>query len=252
MRFSHTMLLAALALCGHAARADGQSDLKAALERCQAQAPLKALLETKTWRRAGEGKDAEETQGAASVFIDDSARGMQLSYGREILARMDAEAHAQTKNPNAKTPTLMAAREFAPNDLRPMISAASELQRVLDKAVWKSEKADTYGGKPARLLTYETSIDTLSDRDRKYIKDFEGVLHVWIAADGVPLASRLTQNASGRAFIVISFEAKNEDQSVYSLVGDRLIAIRKESKNKASGAGERDENKVVKTLQLQS
>ncbi|NRR34239.1 hypothetical protein HSX11_29115 [Oxalobacteraceae bacterium] len=244
------MLATILGVGSQLAHADGHSDLKAALERLQGHAPLKAQLETKTWRRAGEGKDSEETSGQASVAIEDGPQGMQLSYGREILARMDAEARAVAKNPNAKTPTLMAAREFAPNDLRPMISAAGELQRILDKATFKSEKPDSYGGKPARVLTFETSIETLSDRDRKYIKDFDGALHVWIGQDGTPLASRMVQNASGRAFIVITFEAHNEEQNVYGLVGDRLVALRRENKNKASGAGERDENKVVKTLQL--
>jgi hypothetical protein len=254
MRWTMTALAAALVhgLCCQAAHADGLADLKSALTRLQDQAPLKATLDTKTWRRLGEGKDAEETHGQASVGIEDGARGMHLAYGKEILARMDAESLALARNPNARTPTLNAAREFSPTDLRPMISAASSLARVLEKAAWKGEQADTCQGKPARLLTFEVAIDTLSDRDRKYVKEFDGHLYVWIAEDGTPLASRMVQNESGRAFIVIRFEARQEEQHVYGVVGDRLVTVRKESYNRASGAGERDESRVVKTLQLQS
>jgi hypothetical protein len=252
MRLTVTLLAAALGLCCQAARADGLADLKSALARLQEQAPLKATLDTKTWRRQGEGQEAEETRGQASVGIEDGAQGMHLSYGKDILARMDAESLALARNPNARTPTLNAAREFSPNDLRPMISAAASLARVLEKASWKNEKADTCQGKPARLLTFDVAIDTLSDRDRKYVKEFDGHLFVWIGDDGTPLASRMVQNMSGRAFIVIRFEARNEEQQVYALVGERLVSVRRESYNRASGAGEREENRVVKTLQLQS
>jgi hypothetical protein len=252
MRLRLTLLAAALGLCGQAAQADGLADLKSALTRLQEQAPLKATLDTRTWRRLGEGKDAEETQGQASVGIEDGTHGMHLSYGKDILARMDAESLALAHNPNARTPTLNAAREFSPTDLRPMISAAGSLARVMERASWKGEKADTCQGKPARLLTFDVAIDTLSDRDRKYVKAFDGHLYVWIADDGTPLASRMIQNASGRAFIVISFEARNEEQQVYALVGDRLVTVRKENYSRASGAGERDESRIIKTLQLQS
>ena len=43
------------AACG-TARADGLADLNAALARLQGQTPLKAQVESKTWRREGEGK----------------------------------------------------------------------------------------------------------------------------------------------------------------------------------------------------
>jgi len=250
MRLFHTLSIAALALASQAAHADGQSDLKTALQRLQSTTPLKATLETKIWHRNGEGKDVIETNGQASVAIDDGVRGMQLSYGPEILARMDAESLAVARNPNAKTPTLTAAREFSPNELRPMIYAAGTLSRMLERATFKAEKQDSYQGKPARLLSYELGAETLSERDRKYVKDFEGKLSVWIGADGTPLASRMTQNVHGRAFVVVSFDAKAEEQNVYGVAGERLVTLRQESNNSSGGMGERGEQKVVKTLQL--
>ncbi|RFP12437.1 hypothetical protein D0T25_24680 [Duganella sp. BJB488] len=251
MRLPRLILIPVLALAGAAAHADGLADLKAALEHLQEPVPLKATLDSNVWRRNGEGKDADETSGQAAVGIEDGQRGMQLSYSRDMLARLDAEATAVARNPNAKTPTLNAAREFSPTDLRPMISAASSLTQMLEKTSFLTEKADVYQGKPARMLTFAQGIDVLADRDRKYVKEFDGRLHVWIAADGTPLASRITQSMHGRAFIVITFEAKNEESSVYALAGNRLVSIRKESRNTASGAGEKSEFKIVKTLQLQ-
>src|SRR5579871_1519309 len=84
-------LLAALA-AAPLARADGLADLKAALARLQAQTPLKATLEVKTSEKQGEGNDAVEKLGEASIALEDGARGLQLLYAKDTLARMEAES----------------------------------------------------------------------------------------------------------------------------------------------------------------
>ena len=234
------------------AQADGLTDLKTALVRLQGQAPLKASIEAKTWSRQGDGKELEETNGLASVMVDDGSRGLQVLYSKEMLARLEVEEHAKEKNSKAKTPTLSAFKEFNSTELRPMISASSSMLRALEKHVFKSEKTESYNGKPARLLNFDFPLEKLPEDARKYVKKFEGSLDIWIAADGTPLASRSTQNMSGRAFVVVSFENKVESESVYTQVGDRLLTVRKETKNSSSGMGEKGETKVVKTLQVQS
>lgn len=245
-------VLAMSVLCASAAQADGLSDLKGALARLQGQTPLKAVVDAKTWNRQGEGKELEETQGSASVLVEESARGFQVLYSNEMLSKLDAEERSKEKDQKAKTPTLAALGEVNSSALRPMISAARHLSRNLEKAMFKGEKMDSFNGKPARVLSFEMSIDKLTEKERKYMKKFESNFDVWIAADGTPLASRAAQKVEGRAFVVISFEAKNEEEWVYGTVGDRLIALRRESKNVGSGMGERGETKTIKTLQVQS
>ncbi|MEN9864567.1 MAG: hypothetical protein RL748_157 [Pseudomonadota bacterium] len=255
MRLSNTIisLAAGAALfCSAGAQADGLSDLKAALNRLQGQTPLKATLEIHRMSRQGEGKELEENQGKASVSLEDGARGLQVLYARDLLQRAEAEEKAKEKDAKAKTPTLSALKDISAGELRPMISAASHLARKMEKAIFKGEKAQDYNGKPARLLTFEVPLDSIPQKDRKYIKKFEGSLDIWIAADGTPLASHSKDNVSGRAFVVISFESKSEDQSVYSVAGERLITLRKDSKSSGSGAGEKGESHTVKTLNLQS
>ena len=75
---------------------------------------------------------------------------------------------------------------------------------------------------------------------------------MWIDSDGVPLASRTTEPISGRAFWVLSFEVKEDENFLYGVSGDRLIAMKKEWKNLSFGAGERNEMRVTKTLQIQT
>lgn len=243
-------LLALLPLLPLSAYADGLADVKAALQRLQGQGTVKAVLDAKTWRRLGDGSDATERHGQASVLVDDGSAGLQVIYSKEILARIEQEERARAKDPNSKTPTISALREFEAGELREMTQAAQALSRSIEKATYKGERQDLYMGKSARLLSFDISVDSLSERERKYVKKFDGNLSIWITADGTPLASKITNVASGRAFIIISFEAKSEEQNTYALWGDRLLTMQKESKRSASGAGERSEEKVTKSIQV--
>ncbi|MFZ6743373.1 hypothetical protein ACO0LC_09120 [Undibacterium sp. JH2W] len=240
-------------LFNQAVQADGLADLKAALARLPGQTPVKALVDAKTWSRQGEGKELEEQNGQASISLEDSPRGLQLLYSKDLLMRLETEERAKEKDPKAKTPTIAAIKEVNSSELRPMVSAVGNLSRALEKAIFKSEKTDaSYNSKPARLLSFEIPVEKLSEKERKYVKKFEGSLEIWISADGTPMASRFHQTISGRAFVVISFESKYEEELVYGLSGDRLVITKKESKNSGSGAGEKGEMRIVKTLQVQS
>ncbi|MET3136178.1 hypothetical protein AAKU61_000516 [Undibacterium sp. GrIS 1.2] len=251
-RLYSVALISALSIGSQFAYADGLSDLKTALVRLQGATPVKANLEAKTWSRQGDGKDADERSGIASVQIEEGPRGLQVYYSRDLLSRLETEERAREKDPKAKTPTLSALNDINSSELRPLIYAANSLSRAVEKAVFRNEKADTYNGKPARLLSFEMTIDKMTEKDRKYIKKYEGNLDIWIAAGGTPLASRMHETASGRAFIVISFETSNDNDQVYGLVGDRLVITRKETKSSGAGAGEKGEMRSIKTLQLQS
>lgn len=249
---SRICLLSACAFSPLFAHADGLSDLKAALARLQGPAAVKATLEAKTWSKQGEGKDAEEKNGVANVFIEEGQRGLHIHYSKELLTKLDTEELAKEKDAKVKTPTLSALKEINSSEVRPLIYAAGSLSRAVEKANFKNEKADTFNGKPARLLSFDLSIEKISEKDRKYVKKYEGKLDIWVAPDGTPLASRQHETVSGRAFVVISFESTNDDEQVYAQVGDRLITTRKESKSSGSGAGEKGESRIIKTLQLQS
>ena len=238
-------------LCG-TARADGLADLNAALARLQGQMPIKAQVESKTWRREGEGKAAEDDSGQATVAVEGGPAGLQVLYSKEVLAKVEAEQRARVKDPKGKTPIGFALGEMKATELRSMVSAADALSREIEEAVFSGEKMDNYKGKPARLLSFTLSLDKVPEKDRKYVKKFEGGLEVWIAADGTPLASHFHFDVSGRAFVVISFTQKMDETRQYGVSGDHLLLLRKESRSAMSGAGEKVESKIIKTLQLQS
>lgn len=244
-------LLAWLLAC-MPAHADGVADLKAALARATAATPLRATLDTRTSRTLGEGKEADESSGRASVLAEDGPKGMETVYTREVTARLDAELRAKARDPNSKTPTLGALEELQLRELMMHMSAAPMLQRMIERAQFKGERAATHQGKSARLLTFDIPITSLSNRDRKYAKQFKSALEIWIGADGTPLASRLQQTVGGRAFVVVSFESSYQEDCLFALAGDRLLMLRRETRSSTAGAGEKEERRVVTTLQPQT
>lgn len=249
--FTRSLTLAATLLAAPLAHADGLADLKAALARLQAQTPLKATLEVKTTEKEGEGADAVQKQGEASIALEDGPRGLQVLYAKDLLARVETESRQLARDPKAKTPATWALGKLDSSELLRMSSAANALGRRLDESVFKSEKVDSFGGKPARLLTFTLPLSRLPEQQRKYVKEFDSTLSIWIAADGTPLASATSTTVKGRAFVVVSFEALDEDSLTYGVAGDRLVTLRSENHSTSSGAGEHGEQRVVKTLQPQ-
>ena len=246
-RVAFVLCLGSLVVAAHA---DGLSDLRGALARLQAQSALKASVQVKDWRRTGDGKDAKETQGQASIGLEDGPRGLQPLYGHELLARLDAESRAAVKDKSAKKPLSQVMSQLGLDDLRVLASAAPALERAIDDAQFKSESADTWAGKPARKLVFEGSVDSLSESDRKYVRDMKLQLTLWIGADGTPLASQRHFDLSGRAFVVVSFEQHSDEQRSYAVVGDRLVATSDDEKGSAKGAGEAQEYRTERSLQV--
>jgi hypothetical protein len=244
-------LLALTAAAAPLAHADGLADLKAALARLQAQTPLKATLDVRTTQSRGEGADAQEKQGQASIALEDGSRGLQVLYAKDTLARMDAESRQLARDPKAKTPTVLAIGKLDSSEIVPMASAAASLLRGLEEDVFKAEKPDTWNGKPARLLTFSVPVDKLPEQQRKYVKQFDSTVSIWIGADGTPLASETHTSVKGRAFVVVSFEALDDRSCVYGVLGDRLMTLRSETHSSSSGAGERGEERTIKTLSPQ-
>ena len=248
---AHLVALALLAAgCCEVAHADGLADLRATLARLQGQAPLKASVQARDWRRTGEGKDAKETKGEATIGLEDGPRGLQPLYSHELLARVDAESRAAVKDKAAPKPLTQALGQLGFNELRTLSSAAPGLQRSIDDAQFKGETPEAWAGKPARKLVFESSVDSLPEDDRKYVRDFKLVLSIWIGADGTPLASARRLDLSGRAMVVISFEHHSDERRSYAVAGDRLVALTDEESGSSKGAGETQAFRTERSLQV--
>jgi len=52
--------------------------------------------------------------------------------------------------------------------------------------------------------------------------------------------------------MVITFETKSEEEWIYSVVGDRLVSVKHESKSSGAGMGEKGESKITRNLRVQA
>ncbi len=242
--------LLALLLATPATWADGLADLRAALARPQGTVALRGVFKADTTSRQGDGPDAEEDQGQAQVQFEDGPQGLRLMFSRETLQRVDQEERTRQRDPKARAPTLTGLKALELNELRGMLSPTTALLALIDEAKPKAEVAEAWNGQPARRLSFELGLDKIRERDRKYIKKFEGTLDIWIGADGWPVALRQQTQASGRAFLVVSFEMRAKEEQSFLLVNDRLVVARRDSQGSGSGAGEKGENRAVREVQL--
>jgi hypothetical protein len=229
------------------ALADGPSDLRAALARLSGSAPVKGELEVLTLERHGEGRDAIELSGRVVLDVSQGPRGMQVNLGADTAARVDAETRAQGRDPDARTPTLQALKRLDTTTVTAMLSAAPAQAAAVDAASFKGERADTWRGRPARVLSYALPASSLDAVQRRYFRQYDGTLDIWIAADGTPLESSTRATLAGRAFIV-GFDGRDDLDCSYGVEGDRLVATREETRGVRSAAGERVELRVVRTL----
>jgi hypothetical protein len=231
-----------LVYAGAAHASDGAQSLREALARFKNQSPVKAQLQVR-----GETKGEDETgPSSAQLQVEDGPQGLRLSYPQAVLAQAQQEELAKDRDPKAQTPTVAGLRQLDLADARDMLRAADGLQRRLARASFKGEKAEVWQGQPARKLTFE--LENL--RPHKYVKDYSGQLDVWVNEQGQPLASRAVQKVSGRAYVVISFDMSNEDETVYQVSGDRLVATRRVTKGQGSGAGEKGSSNKTLTLSI--
>lgn len=244
-----SLVLLALIGLSPCAQADAVRDLKAALGRLQGQTPIKGQISVKSENRQSDGDDeARNTSGAAQVAFEDGPQGLRLSYPQPLLAKALQEDANKDANPKASTPTATGLSSLGFQDVRTMTRAAEGLLRTLNRATFKNERAETWQGRAARVVSF----DVPPRQPDKYVKKFSNLLEVWVAPDGTPLAARQTQSMSGRAMMVITFEMKSSEETLYSVVGDRLVAARRSSQSSGEGAGEKGQQSRQLQLELGS
>ncbi len=241
------VLLAAVLALPCDAHAGPLEDLQAALQRYTGKSPIKARLSAQVWSKNGEGADATTENGQASVVAELGSFGLRMTYGADLLAKMAAEEDLRERDPKTRPATSTTLAVIDQGTVQEVLHAAPDLTRLLRRATLKSETADQFNGQPARKLAFDLAPPPMSERERKYVNKMDGALEVWIAPDGTPLGHKMRNNVAGRAFVVISFEARSEDDVSYTVAGDRLVIARREARNSGSGAGERGESRRVVT-----
>lgn len=239
--------LFALLLAAGLLRADALADLKGALTRLNGQEPVKASVTYQFWSRQGDDKKPVITEGKASAFVEEGPQGLKMSWSRALLQAAAQEAKAQAKDPEQRASTRRALEGLKAGAMSDYLNGADELLRTLEQGQLLEEKADTWQGRPARLLRLKIT-PKLSRQNQKYVKELEATASVWVGADGLPLAAETQVHMKGRALLVISFEQEQKEAFQFARVGNRLLVTHHTQESRGSGGGEQGQTKTVVTL----
>ncbi|GLH74870.1 hypothetical protein GETHLI_33720 [Geothrix limicola] len=229
--------------------ADALSDLRGALARLNGQEPVKANLVYQFWSQQGDDKQPVVTEGRANSQVEDGPQGLKICWNRSLIQTAAQEARAKALDPEKKTPTRRAIEGVKAIDVAEYLNGSDELLRTLDQAQLIEEKAETWQGRPARLLSLKVT-PRLGQRDKKYVKELEATAKIWIGADGLPLASETQVHMKGRALLVISFEQNQKQEYRYVRAGNRLVVVHHVDESSGSGGGEKGQTKTVVDLSL--
>ncbi len=230
------VLLCSLFISSPSAMADGLSDFRNALTHLQTTNPVMLDVTYKLFGRSGERDELIEREGIINLMLEDGTQGLRARYSEELIGQLHAEEQAKIIDENVKNSALNAVGEFNFWEWRELLYPAKQMELMLGRYNFVSEKMDVYQGRPARLLTFSMPQEKIDKEFRKYVKKYKNHLKIWIDDKGVPLASQLNEKGSGRIFIVIGFTFKNAIRMEYQQHGQRLITVVRELQDESSGA----------------
>ncbi|WP_243317184.1 hypothetical protein [Geothrix paludis] len=203
----------ALLLCGALLRADGLSDLKAALKGLPAPAKVKVKVEAESLERES-GKDSTERR---TTVVEDGSEGLRiLEDSRPAAAPAKAKEKGGTRAPGAAK---KGSGEFH-DELRP----AEGLLEQLEKARLLEEKAEAYEGRPARRLRLAMDLD-LDAEARSHLKKADYEATVWVGPDGLPLAMDHRIEVRARVLLLASVWTKVDIRRRFQRVQNRLLVL---------------------------
>jgi hypothetical protein len=228
--------------------ADPVADLRGTLERFKGMEAVKGRVDLQSWNKSGEGKKLKERQSSGQVQVEDGPQGLRLGWTAQQIQAARKDALAKGANPEAATPNLDSLRALDVADASRMLSYAEHLGLMLQGAILLEDRADTYLGKPARLLVLKPEA-RFSAEDKEVIKSFEASLKVWVGPDGVPVGLEEATSFKGSKFL-ITFKGSHSESTSLGRAGTRLVALRSTKETTGSGLGMSSQGKVVASLTL--
>ena len=237
----------ALTLCFLPLGASGLDALRASLRKPVPTEALKASVDFQNWSRRGDEKKPVISQGKAVAWVEEGPQGMKVFWSRDQLQQALKESRLQGEDPERTTPTRDAMAGLGTLALQEYFDPAPKLLEDLDEATLVEERADTLDGRPCRLLVLKLD-PKLPERTRKYVKELDAGIKVWVDAESTPLAMDLHVKVRGKALLVISFATDQHDEYRYAQVAGHLVVVHHLSENTSSGAGESGQTRKVATL----
>lgn len=219
-------------LLANSAFANGLDDLKAALVPLQGQGALRGTYEAREQKSDAEKPGAKPELAQLSAQVEDDAGGLQLRWERALLKRAADEAKGGKRN-------AVLERAISANSgmrVAESVNYAPKLLRMLANSQLTLERADTWQGKPARLLELKITPPVEADEKTK-VKENTVLAQVWLGADGVPLGATLSQKLKISMMAFLSIERASKDEFSFAVHANRLVLLRREEQGSDKNIG---------------
>jgi hypothetical protein len=221
-------------LLTNAAWANGLDDLRTALGSLQGQGAVRGTFEARQQKQdLDKGKPSESASTSAQVEQDGAS--LTIRWDRAMLRRANDEANPPNGGKPKELLTALVANSSALR-IDNYVNYAPQLLRVLDGAQLKSERADTYQGKPVRVLELAL-VERAPDDEHVSMKENVHTAQVWVGADNVPLAASIQHRRKAKVMVFLSFEQQSREELVFSAVSNRLAVLKRDEQGTAKGIG---------------
>jgi hypothetical protein len=219
-------------LFAHPCLANGLDDLRAALAALPGQGTLRGTFDART-ESTEKGKPTESAQ--ARAFVEEDAGSLRVRWERGLLRRANDESRPPKGVKKHDTLSALIGAASAVK-LSNAMNYASPLLKSLEEGQLKSERADSWQGRPARLLELSL-VEPNPDEDHVTMKESVHTAWVWMAADGTPFAASVVHRRRASVMMFISLEQDATEEFVFRVIGDRLVVLKRDEQGTGAGLG---------------
>jgi hypothetical protein len=222
-------------LLSNAAFANGLDDLRTALGPLQGQGSVRGTFEGRQFKQEIDKKDKAPENATASAQVEEDATGLQVRWDRATLKRAAEESSPPKGAKRSESLSTLIGTSSALR-VANLVNYAPAFLRSLDGAQLKSERTDSYQGRPARVLELSL-VEREPDDEHVSMKENAHTAQVWLGADNVPLAATVTHKRKAKVMVFLSFEQQAKEDFVFSVVANRLVVLKRDEQGTAKGIG---------------
>lgn len=227
--------------------AGGFDDMKTALGLLQGQGTLRAAYEARETHTEFDAKPLKGPETAMVVAqVEDDPTGLEIRWDRGLLKRAADESSVAKGAKRKQALSQLVGSSSAPR-LAMAMNYAPRLLQSLSIAQFKSERADTYQGKPARLVELVMAPQEEVNQNVS-IKENTIEARFWLGPDGVPLGAVTTHTIKAKLMVFMSYEKTTKEEYTFGVVNNRLVVLKREMQGKEKGPGTENEFKNLYTM----